>query len=455
MMNNRFKRIDSKKRRGVKPNSGGNHSTNMMRREYIPDRGWVVFPMTTEGDWYPIFEEAERLGQVYDFGQDVDAAIKFADEGDWKKKYGGIPDFSYSNKELHYKFGGKIYRNPYVKANTRFDVDTTFKRIPRAKYGKTEPEINPHSESNPTDRNAQHQLNKFIMTYVIPEYGGTVKLWKEILNEISYHESGALVRFDKNAVQISSDSFTGLYEGPGRSFAQMEEESAKTALNKLFNEHHADLWDHMYDRNTETFRGAEFLTSMGDTITYSDFPELEKLYYSQRKIKSTSNPKYSKEYPDLDKNVVVGWDGGGEPFDLRDVSNESKGILMLMQILGTHERQRDYGKTPPKFSPSDYFVTNVDEHGEEFYDLVDADTRTEIWANLYHTRADKIKQQGFLADIQDYTLNYNDSKGVVSGWSMPEGSSGGWDKSTPIINLTPFYSHDEDMYQNYDEVTDS
>ena len=90
-----------KQRRGVKKNPDGSVSTHLMRAEYIPERGWVAFPslfqdskpyaddqqnwvdMSEEKDWMKIYEEAERRGEVYDFGEDKEAALAFG-KGSWK-----------------------------------------------------------------------------------------------------------------------------------------------------------------------------------------------------------------------------------------------------------------------------------------------------------------------------------------------------------------------------------
>jgi hypothetical protein len=88
-------------RNGVRPNPDGKQSTHIMAREYVDGRGWVAFPtlfqnpdsswvdMSLDSAWEPAYEEALRRGEVYDFGEDVEAAIKFADDGSWKKQQGG------------------------------------------------------------------------------------------------------------------------------------------------------------------------------------------------------------------------------------------------------------------------------------------------------------------------------------------------------------------------------
>lgn len=96
--------IEVKGRKGVRQNPDGTVSTHLMAREYVPDRGWVAFPTLFQNEdgtwmeipmdkgWGPAYEEAVKRGEVYDFGEDEKAAIKFADEGSWKqpiKQQGG------------------------------------------------------------------------------------------------------------------------------------------------------------------------------------------------------------------------------------------------------------------------------------------------------------------------------------------------------------------------------
>jgi hypothetical protein len=88
-------------RNGVRKNSDGSVSTHLMAREYVDGRGWVAFPtlfqnpdsswvdMSQDSSWYPAYEEAVKRGEVYDFGENVEAAINFSDKGSWKKQKGG------------------------------------------------------------------------------------------------------------------------------------------------------------------------------------------------------------------------------------------------------------------------------------------------------------------------------------------------------------------------------
>ena len=89
-------------------------STHVMAREYIPGRGWVAFPTLFQNStpyedeelnwidmrnqpWEVAFREAEKRGEVIDFGEDEKAAIQFADEGNWKKEGGELPEAQFGS----------------------------------------------------------------------------------------------------------------------------------------------------------------------------------------------------------------------------------------------------------------------------------------------------------------------------------------------------------------------
>jgi len=100
-----------KQRRGVRENADGSVSSHLMKAEYVDGRGWVGFPslfqdskpyaddqenwheVSEENGWWPIYQEAVRRGEVYDFGEDKEAALAFG-KGSWKdqlpeQKFGG------------------------------------------------------------------------------------------------------------------------------------------------------------------------------------------------------------------------------------------------------------------------------------------------------------------------------------------------------------------------------
>ena len=90
------------KRKGVRLNydAEGNvisESTHLMKAEQLEDGTWVGFPslfqnedgkwidMSGEKDWMNIYNEALNRGEVIEFGDDSESAIKFG-EGSWKPK---------------------------------------------------------------------------------------------------------------------------------------------------------------------------------------------------------------------------------------------------------------------------------------------------------------------------------------------------------------------------------
>lgn len=124
-------------RRGVRNNydKEGNltgESTHLMRTEYVDGRGWVGFPSLFQNSapladdsenwvdmsnlpqkgWRPVYEEALKRGEVYDFGEDKEAALAFG-EGSWKPKKsegvlkmhygGGVPHAQTPGHEMFYQ----------------------------------------------------------------------------------------------------------------------------------------------------------------------------------------------------------------------------------------------------------------------------------------------------------------------------------------------------------------
>ena len=89
-----------KKRQGVRYNydEEGNvisESTHIMATETDGKGNWFSFPtlfqnddgtwvdMSKEKDWMPAYEEAKKRGELYEFGKDKDAAIKFGEGLAW------------------------------------------------------------------------------------------------------------------------------------------------------------------------------------------------------------------------------------------------------------------------------------------------------------------------------------------------------------------------------------
>ena len=102
--------IEIPKRIGVRKNVDGSESTHLMKAEQLEDGTWVAFPslfqnedgkwidMSGEKDWMKIYNEALKRGEVINFGDDKESAIKFG-EGSWKKmEKGGSVSWQWKGK---------------------------------------------------------------------------------------------------------------------------------------------------------------------------------------------------------------------------------------------------------------------------------------------------------------------------------------------------------------------
>ena len=97
-------------RQGVRVNYGNipgtfmtvpvGESTHLYAAETLDGKNWFAFPTLFQdpdgtwvdmseyhekGDWLPVYEEAKRRGEVIDFGENKEEAIRFG-EGSWKDK---------------------------------------------------------------------------------------------------------------------------------------------------------------------------------------------------------------------------------------------------------------------------------------------------------------------------------------------------------------------------------
>jgi hypothetical protein len=86
-----------KQRKGVRSNEDGMESTHLMRTETLDGENWFSFPslfqnedgswvdMSKDDDWMGAYKEAQKRGEVYDFGKDKESALAFG-EGSWKNQ---------------------------------------------------------------------------------------------------------------------------------------------------------------------------------------------------------------------------------------------------------------------------------------------------------------------------------------------------------------------------------
>ena len=122
-----------KQRMGVRQNPDGSVSSHLMMSEVLPNGNWVSFPslfqnedgswvdMSEKTSWYPIYLEALKRGEVYNFGKNKEAALEFG-RGSWKKEYqtgGQTPTYAdslalYKNSLAQQAFYNTL--KPYYKS---------------------------------------------------------------------------------------------------------------------------------------------------------------------------------------------------------------------------------------------------------------------------------------------------------------------------------------------------
>ena len=94
------------KRKGVRKNPDGSESTHLMATETLDGKNWFSFPTLfqdpdgtwidmSDKPWKEAYEEAEKRGELIDFGTDKESAIKY-----YKKALEVDPNFESSQKML-------------------------------------------------------------------------------------------------------------------------------------------------------------------------------------------------------------------------------------------------------------------------------------------------------------------------------------------------------------------
>ena len=113
------------KRVGTRKNSDGSESTHLMRAEKLNDSTWVGFPslfqnkdeswkdMSETPNWMDAYEEAEKRGEVRNFGRDSIKALDYG-EGSWKKP--------------KLQEGGKVKDERYQSVKTKDNIPQQYKR---------------------------------------------------------------------------------------------------------------------------------------------------------------------------------------------------------------------------------------------------------------------------------------------------------------------------------------
>ncbi|MDG1329868.1 MAG: hypothetical protein P8P27_06475, partial [Flavobacteriaceae bacterium] len=172
---------DAPERKGVLQNEDGSVSTHKMRTETLDGKNWFSFPTIfqnengefvdmseqAESDWKSVYEEAKKRGEVVDFLEDKDSAIKYG-EGAWKQKYN-------ANKKntLLQDSGYLAYANDPRRKEFMSILDTSSKPNPnvpdyvRRNYEKQYGFVNP--ETGETEFKKESEINPSLLE-AIKEY---------------------------------------------------------------------------------------------------------------------------------------------------------------------------------------------------------------------------------------------------------------------------------------------
>ena len=225
------------KRQGVRDNGDGSESTHLMATETLDGKNWFSFPtlfqdpdgtwidMSTK-PWKEAYKEAERRGELIDFGADKESAIKFG-EGSWKPKaQDGNGEYKVQKGDTFYGIANKnnVSWDTLKEANPNVNIESLGLNqsivIPKAIDRSPAMPENQVDNSNVLDY-------KSISNYLVDSRGGTMDTWGQLADTIAFHESSPWSRMDPKAKQYKG--------GPGRGLFQFEGESFNTALKRYKN----------------------------------------------------------------------------------------------------------------------------------------------------------------------------------------------------------------------------
>ena len=235
-----------KQRRGVRKNPDGTVSSHLMRAELV-DGNWVAFPslfqdskpyaddqqnwvdMSEEEDWMKIYKEAERRGEVYNFGKDKEAALAFG-MGSWKDQLPEIePEEELYNmeraRELGYERDGLGHLPSVDKETGMFlksmDHPTAFKEY---MYGQLNKDIGTNTRVvvNPEGHFGDKQLQYIELT---DEEADKYRAGGYVLEELKDGGGTYTVK--------SGDTFNAIAYANGISPAELAAANPKISADKL------------------------------------------------------------------------------------------------------------------------------------------------------------------------------------------------------------------------------
>ena len=226
-------------------------SSHLMAAEYVDGRGWIAFPtlfqdskpyaddqenwkeVSGENGWWPIYQEALKRGEVYDFGEDKEAALAFG-RGSWKdqlpehlqdKQKGGF-QLELTPEEIDKYVKGGYVVEELPKA---LDGGVIKKLASTNKYFKkilTGDEIEKikgvYSYLNENNANVINRLPQ------LREANDLIKLWASDKNQIALKKGTGMIYPD---LELANDKskifFTPYRDKPSRQYMDLEFDSEK------------------------------------------------------------------------------------------------------------------------------------------------------------------------------------------------------------------------------------
>jgi hypothetical protein len=327
-----------KQRRGVRNNPDGSVSSHLMKAEYVDGRGWVGFPslfqdskpyaddsqnwvdMSEEEDWIKIYEEAERRGEVYDFGEDKEAALAFG-MGSWKDQ---LPEHLQNNQEYEdveltdeeikeYRDGGHVVEE-----------------LSKAHYGGDLPEhYHPHM-NDPSKEKYYSTLDE--------KFANEKQNWNNYLDHPFYQQNAQTAwgddaalniqkqkdRIDKLDIGYENNYFMDRLHGSGVKgvFHTPKEEGGRGNITMRKSPSSSELHTigheigHGTDMSPETIEGSAYEKAM--------YPEFSGYYPENLSL----NSGYSKYYDPNNKGDPEFKEYLEDPTEFRTRLNHTKGVMI-------------------------------------------------------------------------------------------------------------------------------
>jgi hypothetical protein len=180
-------------RKGVLENEDGSVSTHKMRTETDGKGNWFSFPTIfqnedgsfvdmseqAESDWESVYAEAKNRGEVIDFLDDKESAIKYG-EGAWKQKYNANKKNKLLQDSGYLAYANDPERNKFksiidVSAEVNPNVSDYLKKKYEKQYGFVNPEtgeteFKKESEVNPSLLEAIKEYDSMVGDVKAPNY---------------------------------------------------------------------------------------------------------------------------------------------------------------------------------------------------------------------------------------------------------------------------------------------